>query len=317
MSINVGLIGCGGIAKAHAEAYRAAGASIVAVTDIEPKAAKAFAKEYGAAVFADDRALLESGAAQAVSICTPPVAHADAAVRALQAGVHVLCEKPMAFDVAGAYWMRYAAARSKALLMPAFRHRFLPAIIAFRELMTSGRIGDPVLFNNVFCGPAFKMESTWFTKKAIAGGGSVMDTSSHSVDLFRFLVGEIVDQHLVMHRHFQTTDVEDAGILSVKASNGAIGAMHSAFVAGSGAAFIDIIGTKGRVLYDYLEPTVLRWRLTKHDDWRTEAVAESWGFEEEVRHFLGAVAGEHPLAVTPDDGVRAMEVICTAYTERP
>ena len=58
---------------------------------------------------------------------------------------------------------------------------------------------------------------------------------------------------------------------------------------------------------------MLRWRLTEDTDWRTEAVEESWGFEEEIRHFLGAVRGEHPLAVTVDDGVRAMEVICMAY----
>ncbi len=314
MTINVGLVGCGGIGKAHAKSYQAAGATLAAVTDVDPKAAKAFAKEYGATAFPDVPALLANGNVQAISICTPPVAHADAAVQALQAGVHVLCEKPMAFDVAAAYWMRYAAARSQALLMPAFRHRFLPAIIAMRDIVVSGKIGEPVLFNNMFCGPAFQMEGKWFTKKAVAGGGCVLDTSSHSVDLFRFMVGEIVEQHLVMHRHFQTTDVEDAAILTVKADNGAVGAMHSGFCAGSGAAFIDIIGKAGRVIYDY-DANVLRWRLTKDAEWRTEAVAESWGFDEEVQHFLGAIAGKHPLAVTPDDGVRVMEVICGAYRE--
>ena len=199
--------------------------------------------------------------------------------------------------------------------MPAFRHRFLPAIVALRELVVSGQLGEPVLLNNMFFGPAFKMEGTWFTKKAIAGGGCILDTSSHSVDLFRFLVGEIVEQHAVMHRHFRTTDVEDAAILSVKAENGAVGALYSGFCAGAGAATLDIVGTKGRALYDYDDPAVLRWRLTADTDWRTKTVAESWGFEEEIAHFLGAIAGEHPLAVTTEDGVRAMEVICEAYEE--
>ncbi len=60
-----------------------------------------------------------------------------------------------------------------------------------------------------------------------------------------------------------------------------------------------------------------RWRLTEDTEWRTNAVVESWGFGEEITHFLGAIRGEHPLAVTAEDGVRAMEVICLAcYDEK-
>jgi predicted dehydrogenase len=317
VNVRVGLIGCGDIAGSHLQGYVAAGASVVAVTDVKPEAAEARAKESGARVYADYRALIDEGKVQAVSICTPPVAHEEAAVYALRAGVHVLCEKPMAFDIAAAHRMREAARQSSALLMPAFRHRFLPAIIALRDLLTSGKIGEPVLFDNVFCGPAFGMEQTWFTRKAIAGGGSVLDTSSHSVDLFRFLVGEIAAQHLVAHRRFQTTDVEDAGILTVRAENGALGAMHSAFVAGAGVAFIDVLGTKGQAHYDYYAaPNEVSWRLTKDEEWTRQPAAESWGFSEEVVHFLGAVEGKHPLAVTVEDGVRAMEVICSAYDEQ-
>ena len=316
MSIRVGIIGCGDIAGSHLQGYVAAKASVVAVTDVKPEAAEARAQESGARVYADYRGLIDSGEVQAVSICSPPVAHEEAAVHALRAGVHVLCEKPMAFDVAAAHRMREAAGQSRAVFMPAFRHRFLPAIIAFRELLSSGKLGEPVLFDNVFCGPAFGMEKTWFTKKAISGGGCVLDTSSHSVDLFRFLIGEIVEQQLVAHRHFRTTDVEDSGILTVKAENGAVGAMHSAFVAGAGVAFIDVIGTKGQAHYDYYAtPNEVRWRLTEEADWRRQPAAESWGFAEEVAHFLGAVEGKHPPAVTVEDGVRAMEVICGAYGE--
>ncbi len=314
MAIRVGIIGTGGIARSHAEGYKQAGAEIVACTDVNAEAAEKFAADYGGAIYGDYRSLLEQGGVEAVSICTPPVAHAEAAIYTLGRGVHVLCEKPMAFDVASAHAMRAAAAKSKALLMPAFRHRFLPAIVALRELVTSGKLGDPVLFNNIFCGPMFNMEKTWFTKKAIAGGGSLLDTNSHSVDLFRFIIGEITDQKAVMHRHFKTTDVEDAGIISVKAANGAVGSMESSFVAGAGIAFIDIIGTKGQAHYDYYAtPNEVRWRLTEDKDWTRQPAAASWGFAEEVAHFLGAVQGKHPLAVTVDDGVRAMEVICGAY----
>lgn len=314
MSIRVGIIGTGGIARSHADGYKQAGAQIVACTDVNPEAAGKFARNHGGQVYADYRALLREGAVAGVSICTPPVAHEEASVYAFGRNVHVLCEKPLAFDVAAAHRIRAAAAKSRALFMPAFRHRFLPAIVALRELIKSGQLGDIVLFNNIFCGPAFGMEQTWFTKKAIAGGGSILDTNSHSIDLFRFMVGEVVEQSGVMHRHFKTTDVEDAGILCVKAENGAVGALESSFVAGAGLAFIDVIGTKGQAHYDYYAtPNEVRWRLTKDEEWTREAAGESWGFAEEIAHFLGAIEGKHPLAVTIEDGVRSMEIICAVY----
>ncbi|MDD3926883.1 MAG: Gfo/Idh/MocA family oxidoreductase [bacterium] len=317
MSIKVGIIGCGGIARQHVIGYTGNDAVVTAVTDYSPEAAAGLAKETGeAGVYEDYRQLIDEAGVQAVSICTPPVAHEAAAIYALEHGVHVLCEKPMAYDIPSAHRIRAAAGASSALFMPAFRHRFLPAAIAFKELVASGRIGDVVLFNNIFCGPAFQMEGKWFTQKKIAGGGSLLDTNSHSVDLFRFIVGEIAERKAVMHRHFKTTDVEDAGILSVKAENGAVGTMQSSFVAGSGAAFIDIIGTKGRAVYDYTDPERLRWRLTQDTDWSEEPVTPSGGFGEEITHFLGAVRGEHPLShCTIEDGVRCMEVICSVYDD--
>jgi len=200
--------------------------------------------------------------------------------------------------------------------MPAFRHRFLPANVAFRKLITDGAIGNPVLFTNMFFGPAFAMEGKWFTKKAIAGGGCILDTSSHSVDLFRFLIGEITEQTGAMHRHFKTTDVEDAGVLTVKAANGAVGSMYSAFVAGSGVACIDIVGTKGRAIYDYFTPEVLKYKLTEDKDWREIVVTASGGFTEEIAHFFGAIRGEHALSCTVQDGVRMMEVIDGLYEQQ-
>lgn len=315
MGFKVGIIGCGGISRCHVDGYRANGAEVVAVTDVSAEAAEALAKETGAAVYPDVPALLASGV-EVVSICTPPVAHEEAAVAALAAGVHVLCEKPIAFDAAAARRMAQAVAGAKAQFMPAFRHRFLPANVAFRTLIADGTIGDPVLFTNMFFGPAFEMEGKWFTKKAIAGGGCLLDTNSHSVDLFRFLIGEIVEQTGAMHRHFKTTDVEDTGVLTVKAANGAVGSMYSAFVAGSGVAYIDIVGTKGRALYDYFTPDVLKYRLTEDREWREIAVTPSIGFTEQIAHFFGAIRGEHTLTCTVHDGLRVMEVIEAVYEQQ-
>ena len=312
--MKVGIVGCGSIASSHVDAYKSQGCEIIGVTDSNADAAKSMAAGLPSAVVYDNfQDLIDKGCPEAISICSPPRFHEEAAVYALAHGVNVLCEKPMAYDTKSAYAMRDAAEKSKALLMPAFRHRFLPAIRALRDLVTSGTIGDVVLFNNIFCGPAFAMEGKWFTKKAIAGGGTLFDTNSHSVDLFRFIVGEVVDQKAIMHRHFATTDVEDAGILLLKSDNNAIGSVESAFVAGAGVAFIDIIGKKGRAYYDYDEPESLRYRLTKDKDWTVKPVVSSWGFDEEITHFIAAIKGQTPLECTVNDGVRAVEIICSVY----
>lgn len=311
-AIRVGIIGCGGIARGHAAGYNEAKSRFAGVTDANREAAIKMAAELGhVPVYTDYRELIDKAKPDVVSICTPPVAHEPAALYALKHGVHVLCEKPLAFDAASARRMAAAAKKSATLLMPAFRHRFLPANQLLRKIVTSGQIGDVVLFNNIFCCPGFDLENRWFTKKNIAGGGCLLDNCSHSVDLFRFIVGEVVAQEAVMHRHFKTTDVEDAGILIVKAANGAIGSLQSSFVAGVGMAFTDIIGTKGRVRFEYTDHVL--FRLTKDKEWTVKPAKKSRGIIEEIGHFLGAVRGKHSLACTAQDGVRAMEIITNVY----
>jgi predicted dehydrogenase len=315
-NMRVGIVGCGGVARAHAAAFRNNSVFCVGLVDTSAAAAAKLSAELGGVpVCRDYRELIDSIKPDIVSICTPPAAHEEIAVYALQRGVHVLCEKPLAYDLPSAQRIHAAAHASQALLMPAFRHRFFPANIMLRDIVASDEIGDVVLFNNIFCGPDFEMEQKWFTRKAQAGGGCILDTNSHSVDLFRFIAGEIIEQHAVKYRHFKTTDVEDAGILIVKSEKGALGVMESSFVAGSGEAFIDIIGTRGQVRYDYSDGDKVCLRLTKDKDWTIESVPVSRGFNEEVRHLLGAIADGHELACTVDDGLRTMEVICKAYED--
>jgi len=165
----------------------------------------------------------------AVSICTPPDAHAAIALHALGRGIHVLCEKPLAHTLEAGRQMAAAAAQSRALFMTAFRHRFLPAIRKLKELIDAGRVGRPRVPAELLLRSGRGTGKLWFGRKAVAGGGTLMDTSSHSVDLFRFLFGEIVEQHAVMHRHLDGTDVEDASVLVVRAERGAVGSLTASW----------------------------------------------------------------------------------------
>lgn len=312
--LRVGLIGCGGIAKAHLNGWKKNGVEIVAVADVNPEAAKSFVEMASCGkVFADANAMLQSGEVDTISICTPPCAHGEVAVAALGKGIHVLCEKPMTDTVEAAKGVCRAAEGSDAVFMTAFRHRFLPAVLKMKEILDEGKIGPAVLFSNIFCGPAFGMKDRWFTKKKIAGGGCIFDTNSHSVDLFRFIVGEVSSQTALMHRHFEGTDVEDAGTLVVKAENGALGSMSSSFVAGTGKAFIGIIGQKGEIFYDYSDADKIKLKLTGKSDWEIIQTMPSNGWAEQIAHFMKAVKGECKVSCTCRDGLRAVEIIQSVY----
>ena len=313
MSLRAGIIGCGGIANAHVDGYKSNNIQVTAVTDVSHEAAVKMAEITGAKIFKDADSLIKSGMVDMVSICTPPVAHEEPALLALEHGVHVLMEKPQAHILEAA--QNVAAAKSKALFMIAFRHRFLPAIVKMKEIIQSGEIGNVVFFQNIFCGPAFYMKDKWFSKKAISGGGCMLDTSSHSVDLFRFLIGEASEQHGLMNKNFAGTDVEDASIITLKAENGAIGSLIATWVAGVGTAEIIVMGDKGMVKYDYTKPENLSVRKTADKEFTLEPVKPSNGFAEEIAHFVSAIEGKTPVTCTAHDGVRCIEIINSVYQE--
>ncbi|MBF0244112.1 MAG: Gfo/Idh/MocA family oxidoreductase [Planctomycetes bacterium] len=314
--LRAGIIGCGAIARSHMKAYQDNGVEITALFDVSPEAAQAMAKESGnqkVKCHATAAELIASGTVDMVSICTPPVAHEDAAIAAVKAGLHVLCEKPLAHSTASAKKIRNAAKKGKSVFMVAFRHRFIAANRKIKELIESGALGKLVMFRNVFGGPAFGMKDRWFTRREISGGGCLLDTNAHSVDLFRFLVGEVVEQHAVMHQHFENTDVEDVGLMVLKAKNGAVGSVGSGYVLGDGMAFIDITGQDGRVIFDYFKGSEIRWKKRGETEWRIETVEVGNGFNEQAVHFLSVIGGKEKLQITADDGLRCQEIIQSNY----
>lgn len=315
MELYAGIIGCGGIAQSHIKAYNENNIKVVAVTDTNKDAAEKAAKELGAVSFPDAETMLKSGKVNIISICTPPCAHEKDAVMALNLGVNVLLEKPQAHTLSSAKNIAKAAEKSKAKLMMAFRHRFIDANCQIKQIIDSGKIGAPVFFENVFCGPAFYMKDKWFSKKEIAGGGCMLDTSSHSIDLFRYFFGEITEQHGVCGHHLPGTDVEDVGMLVVKSSSGVTGTLISTWVAGIGTAKLMIMGENGAVYYDYTDPEKITLRLREPATTETIAVPASNGFSAQLKHFIAVLQGETKLLCTAVDGLKNLQVVDSVYKQ--
>ena len=206
-SLGVGLVGYAFMGAAHSQAWRTAPHAfdlplrpVLAVLCGRDRAAtEAAARRYGFGdVETDWHALLERDDVQLIDVCTPGDSHAEISVAALDAGKHVLCEKPLANTVAEAEAMAAAAIRARARgirSMVGFNYRRVPALVLARELIASGRLGDirqvrASYLQDWLTDPAFPL--TWRLQKEHAGSGALGDLGAHVVDLAQYLTGQLI-----------------------------------------------------------------------------------------------------------------------------
>ncbi|QDP95382.1 Gfo/Idh/MocA family oxidoreductase [Microlunatus elymi] len=314
-SPRVAVIGAGGIGRVHLNAYQQAGADLVAVADLDAAAAEAAAASYDITGFDNAGTMLDQIRPDLVSICTPPARHAELAIEALTAGVAVLCEKPMACTVAECAAIEAAAYESGSLLSVGFCHRFQPEIEAMRAAIRSGRIGTVLTYRNVFEGPLDGVEARWFSQTELSGGGVLMDTCVHSVDLFRFLIGEIDQVRAITATTASDRGpalaVEDSAQLTLRSTTGVLGAIEASWRVAPGEATVTVCGSQGRLQLDYSTLT-----LTQTDpDGNGSALEVITGdrFVRQARHVLECVAEGRQPQVTGADGARAIAVLSDAY----
>ena len=314
--LRIGVVGCGGIGRTHLQAYRAIGAAPVALAEPNPAALAAVQTEYGGQPFADYREMLAAAALDAISICTPPATHAEIAEAALGAGIAVLCEKPLATTVEACESMLAAAARAGQLLSVGFCHRFQPHIEQLHRLIRAGTLGTVIMLRNRFAGYLRGVEQTWFARAEVAGGGVMFDTCVHSVDLFRYLIGEPVQVQAMMST-IETElgpalEVEDSAIISLRTEAGALGVIEASWRNPPGEWVLTVYGTAGMATMDY-GTNQLSVRLADDEGWRIIAVPDGDRFERELQHFLSCVQGLEIPRVTAADGLAATRILTAAY----
>ncbi len=190
--LRLGIIGAGSVARRHMPALRRAGQfQLAAVCDIDEAAARKFAVD--AAVYTDAHRLLHDAAIDAVDICTPHDRHADLAVAAAQAGKHILLEKPMACSIDDCRRIVAAAEAAGVTLMIAQEQRFHRDHQAVRSSIESGEFGQicRVRIEALLNMPGLAPPNHWVYDGRRAGGGVVISLAQHSIDLARFLLGNV------------------------------------------------------------------------------------------------------------------------------
>jgi len=311
--IGVAVIGCGGIARAHARAYAVSQdlCQLVACADTVGDAAQAFGREFGCAAYDDTEKMLDEARPDAVSVCTPPAGHLHAVRLAAQRGVAVLCEKPLTRNLAEANEMVKVVEERGIIFMNALCHRFHGPVNQVREMLQEGKLGKLVHFYNRFAFRFDGVEKRWFTDPEVAGGGILLDTTVHSLDLFRYLVGEVA----AVSAQVSTTlpvAVEDSAALLVRSTSGVIGEISCSWVTPPGEAVIRLYGTEGVAELDYNAQPNLRYRLLG-GEWTTVPYEGPDRFAGETRHFLECVRDGVTPSITVRDGVRVMELLAQAY----
>ena len=191
----VGIVGLG-FGRAHIPAFQQNGCRVIAVCQRDAAGAKAIADRYGVdQVFTRWEEMLERARPEIVVIATPPRLHLTIALRALAAGAHVLCEKPLALTRGEGRAMVEAAARAGRVAMTGFNWRFPAAMQRFHAMVREGALGRVFHVHARFLGSRFADEAvapTWRMDRAEAGHGAMGDMGVHLIDLVRWNFGDVV-----------------------------------------------------------------------------------------------------------------------------
>jgi predicted dehydrogenase len=223
------LIGCGKIGVRHAEHIQQF-ATLVAVCDINQEKAGMLASQYNAKEYTDlESLLLQETDVEVISICTPNGLHAEHSIKALRAGKHVLCEKPMAISVSDCGEMIKEAERANRRLFAIKQNRFNPPVIAVKNAIDKGILGKIFSFTvSCFWNRNERYYQNSWKGTADMDGGTLFTQFSHFIDLIYYLVGD-VDVAYALTRNFahqSIIDFEDTGVAILELHNGAIGSLH-------------------------------------------------------------------------------------------
>jgi predicted dehydrogenase len=312
--LKFGMVGAGSIAQAYAQAFEnCETAELVAVADVRMEAARALAEGLGCRSYHSFQALADAETGlDAVVVCTPPATHPEISIHFLERKVHVLCEKPLSIDTASARLMLDAAKEHGVTLTMATKFRYVEDVVRAKSIVTSGILGEIVLFENAFTSRV-DMTSRWNSNPAMSGGGVLIDNGTHSVDLMRYFLGPLADVQVVEGKRSQGLAVEETVHIFVRSTRGVMGAIDLSWSINKELdSFINIYGSHGTVSVGWKES---KYRQSSSRDWVVfgKGYNKVEAFRNQINNFSRAIAGEETLLITAEDALASVEVVEAAY----
>ena len=319
--IRIGIIGAGWPGERHAEGYMAAEAQVVAISDLEEKRRKQFAATYNVSrTYADYDELLADKEIDAVSVALPNFLHHPAVLAALNAGKHVLCEKPPATTLAEAKEMADKAELKGLVLAYALQRRFNPATEKLREKLAADELGEIYHARGVWTRAwgVPRGVGNWFTDPARAGGGALIDIGVHVMDLAWFLMGcpaPLTVSGQVYNKYPNLTRTDDSAFALIRFADGRSMQLEASWVLAQekDVMGVNLYGSKGGAR---LDDTSLDLFQANDEGRMMTSVSLAGGrpaFFAQANNFVRAIRGEEKPRTTAAQGVQIMALLDAIY----
>lgn len=320
--IRVGIVGCGKIAeKNHIPGFLGVeGFKITALCDILPErmAEKQgmFPELKAAACFTRDADLFASGTVDAIAVCTPNDCHHPQTLAACAAGLHVLCEKPMAASLEHATEMIDAAARAGVVLQINQSIRYNAQYQTVVDLVREGAIGEPFHIRCIRAGNGtpnrgWSPGADWFVQQA-HNGGLLLDIGIHMADLLRMIMGEAECVAGLVDTRLKDIDVPDNVNALYRFKNGGTGVLELSWTLPGGAGFLEVYGTAGRIRMGFTEEAIQLWQGTGSEG--NVTFPKPRPRNNSQHSFREAILGKAP-SLTPGEYGRRALALCLAAAE--
>lgn len=324
----VAVIGCGSIAKfRHLVEYNAnPNVEIVAACDIVPERAEKMAEQYEAEAFTDYQSLLEQIKPDVVSVCLPNYLHAPVSIAALEAGAHVLCEKPMATSYQEGQAMIAAAKVNNRKLMIGHNQRFVASHQKAKELIAAGELGKIYSFRTTFGhgGPegwSVDGKDSWFFRKDEAFIGAMGDLGVHKADVIRYILGEEFTEvsAMVETNAKEGATVDDNAVCLLKSESGVIGSLtaswaynanedNSTVIYGEKAVLRLEDDPKYGLIANYTNGQTVKYELGQIQS--NEAGGQTTTHV--IDHFIESIAEDREPLITGEEGLLSLNLILGA-----
>lgn len=296
--MRVGVIGTGAMGQHHVRIYSEMDVELVGIADTNEKRVRELANQFNTEAFTNYRNLL-SNDLDAVSIAVPTTLHKEAALAAIEYGIHLLVEKPIADSLESADEIIHAANDAGLKLMVGHIERFNPAVMKLKEIIDSGELGKIVSISTRRVGPY---------NPRIRDVGIIIDIGTHDIDVISFLYDKKVNSVYAIAGSDIHTFEDHASILLRYDENKA-GIIESNWLTPHKIRKLTAIGLKGVAYLDYMEQTV-----ELHDEeWiRKAKVERSEPLKNELKYFIDAVLNNKEICSSGEDGLHALQVAVAA-----
>lgn len=338
--VKIALIGAGNIANTHLDSYKNVScAEVYSICDIDEERLNETADKYGISRrYTDiDKMLAELPELDAADVCVWNCSHAECSIKALNAGLHVLCEKPMAYSTEQAVAMKEAADKNGKLLMIGFMMRFATQTEVALDFIKKDYIGE-IYYAKAQYVRRHGAPGGWFTDKAKSGGGPVIDLGVHVIDLIRYIMGNpkpvsvyaATFSKLGKRDNLKNSvgwapkgasskdicDVEDFGSALIRYDNGAVTHLETSYsINGEDIAKRQVYGTKGGMdltngvkIYTECNDFLADIDVNTHSYRRN-----SNAFDDELAHFVDCIINGTECKAKAEDGIVIMKILDAIY----